>query len=62
MDLEMLQDRRKQLITSIDATTQSLYMLHGHKAELDYQIELLVQELHASKADETVVEPTPAVE
>jgi hypothetical protein len=37
-------------------------MLHGHKAELDYQIELLVQELNASKADETVVEATPAVE
>ncbi len=59
MTLEHLQERRLQLDAAINNTTQSVYMLQGHKAEVDFQITELLK-----KESETQVEPEcePVVE
>lgn len=38
MTLEQLKERRGSLEGNILQITQNLYMLHGHKAEVDFQI------------------------
>ncbi len=59
MTLEHLQERRQQLDAAINNTSQSVYLLQGHKAEVDFQITELLK-----KDSATQVEPEcePVVE
>jgi hypothetical protein len=61
MTLVELQERRQQLENSINLGTQQVYILQGHKAEVDYQISELNKINNETKVDEPVVthdEPT----
>lgn len=39
MNLELLLNRGLQLAKAIEDTTQSVFILRGHKAEVDFQIQ-----------------------
>jgi hypothetical protein len=56
MTLEELKDRVLSLEASINQITQNLYMLHGHRAEVQYQISEL------EKAQNAVLEEQPEAE
>lgn len=53
MTLEELQVRQKQLEVSILNTTQSVYILQGHKQEVDFQISELMKKENETKVDES---------
>jgi hypothetical protein len=55
MNLEELQGRSKGLAENIERTAQSLYILHGHKAEVDFQISELMKKENETKVDEPPV-------
>ncbi len=44
MNLQELQERRASLDTAIANGTQGVYMLQGHKAEVEFQIQELMKE------------------
>ena len=48
MNLEQLQARSGELLNSINMTTNQVFVLQGHKNEVDYQIKL-AQEEHEAK-------------
>lgn len=65
MKLEQLQARLRELEVAITNTTNNVYVMQGHKQELEYQIsELLKPQLDvnpdATPVDETKIEQ-PAV-
>ncbi len=62
MNLEELQDRKRQLEDGIEKTTQSVYMLQGHKAEVDFQISELLKQDENKDAQPTVNSEEPIVE
>lgn len=55
MNLESLIERKNVLAGNIDQVTQNLYMLHGHKMEVEYQI----QQLSNPQDDGAILEPQP---
>ncbi len=64
MTLEDLQVRKQQLNLAITNTTQSVFLLQGHLAEVDFQIsELQRLAEEADKVNQPVVNPdAPDVE
>lgn len=47
MTLEQLQARSGELLNSINMTTNQVFVLQGHKNEVDYQIKLKREEQEA---------------
>lgn len=47
MNLEQLQARSGELLNSINMTTNQVFVLQGHKNEVDYQIKLAKEEHEA---------------
>ena len=62
MTLVELKDRRSSLDANITQITQNLYMLHGHRAEVEFQISELEKEAASCETpepqeqEETIVE------
>lgn len=44
MTLEQLKARADELLNSINMTTNQVFVLQGHKNEVDYQIKLVAEE------------------
>lgn len=53
MNLEQLENRKLLLDDDIQTTTNNLFVLHGHKAEVVFQIQELQSSL--SPSSETIV-------
>jgi len=56
MTLEQLQARSAELLNSINITTNQVFVLQGHKNEVDYQIKLAQEEYEAKLKAEAEAE------
>lgn len=62
MLLDNLQQRRAELESSITQTTNQVFVLHGHKQEIEYQIQLVEQKIAKEEADKLANSEQPPVE
>ncbi len=56
MNLEQLQVRSNELQNALIQTTQQMYVIQGHKQEVDYQIQVIVE----AEAAEALANPPEA--
>jgi len=59
MNLEQLQARSNELQGALVQTTQQMYVIQGHKQEVDYQIQLINE---AAAAEALAIAPDAPVE
>ncbi len=62
MTLNDLQDRKVQLEGSIAQATNQVFVLHGHKQEVEYQIQLEMEKTAEKEADKLANSERPPVQ
>lgn len=62
MTLNDLQDRKVQLEGSIAQATNQVFVLHGHKQEVEYQIQLEMEKTAQKEADKLANSERPPVQ
>jgi hypothetical protein len=62
MTLNDLQDRKVQLEGSIAQATNQVFVLHGHKQEVEYQIQLEMEKTAEKEADKLANSERPPIQ